>query len=36
MNLQIIALGLQHYGELLLGPFLVLCGIYLLDIFHFD
>jgi cytochrome c-type biogenesis protein len=36
MNLQIIALGLQHYGELLLGPFLVLCGIYLLDTFHFD
>ena len=36
MNIQFIALGLQHYGELLLGPFLVLCGIYLLDIFHFD
>jgi len=36
MNIQIIALGLQHYGERLLGPFLVLCGIYLLDIFHFD
>jgi cytochrome c biogenesis protein CcdA len=36
MNLQIIALGLQHYGERLLGPFLVLCGVYLLDIFHFD
>ncbi|MDD4137743.1 MAG: aromatic aminobenezylarsenical efflux permease ArsG family transporter, partial [Methanoregula sp.] len=36
MNIQIIALGLQHYGELLLGPFLVLCGIYLLDIIHFD
>jgi cytochrome c biogenesis protein CcdA len=36
MNLQTIALGLQHYGEWLLGPFLVLCGIYLLDIFHFD
>lgn len=36
MNLQIVALGLQHYGELLLGPFLVLCGIYLLDVFHFD
>ena len=36
MNIQIMALGLQHYGELLLGPFLVLCGIYLLDIFHFD
>jgi len=36
MNLQVIALGLQHYGERLLGPFLVLCGIYLLDIFHFD
>jgi cytochrome c biogenesis protein CcdA len=35
MNIQIVALGLQHYGELLLGPFLVLCGIYLLDIFHF-
>ena len=36
INLQVIALGLQHYGERLLGPFLVLCGIYLLDIFHFD
>jgi cytochrome c-type biogenesis protein len=36
MNIQFISLGLQHYGELLLGPFLVLCGIYLLDIFHFD
>ena len=36
MNIRLIALGLQHYGELLLGPFLVLCGIYLLDIFHFD
>jgi len=36
MNIQIIALGLQRYGERLLGPFLVLCGIYLLDIFQFD
>jgi cytochrome c-type biogenesis protein len=36
MNIQFIALGLQHYGELLLGPFLVMCGIFLLDIFHFD
>jgi len=36
MNIQIIALGLQHYGERLLGPFLLLCGIYLLDIVHFD
>jgi len=36
MNIQIIALGLQRYGERLLGLFLVLCGIYLLDIFHFD
>ncbi|MDP3397016.1 MAG: aromatic aminobenezylarsenical efflux permease ArsG family transporter [Methanoregula sp.] len=36
MNIQIIALGLQHYGERLLGPFLILCGIYLLDIVHFD
>jgi hypothetical protein len=36
MNLQTIALGLQHYGEWLLGPFLVMCGIFLLDIFHFD
>jgi cytochrome c biogenesis protein CcdA len=36
MNIQFIALGLQRYGELLLGPFLVLCGIYLLDIFHFS
>lgn len=36
MNIQAIALGLQHYGEYLLGPFLVLCGIYLLDIFTFD
>jgi cytochrome c-type biogenesis protein len=36
MNIRFVALGFQHYGELLLGPFLVLCGIYLLDIFHFD
>jgi cytochrome c-type biogenesis protein len=36
MNVQFIALTLQHYGERLLGPFLLLCGIYLLDIFHFD
>jgi cytochrome c-type biogenesis protein len=36
MNIQTVALGLQHYGEWLLGPFLLLCGIYLLDIFHFD
>jgi cytochrome c-type biogenesis protein len=36
MNLQAVALGLQHYGERLLGPFLLVCGIYLLDIFHFD
>ena len=36
MNIQIVSLGLQHYGERLLGPFLVLCGIYLLDIFHFS
>ena len=36
MNIQIVALGLQHYGERLLGPFLVLCGIYLLDLFHFE
>jgi len=36
MNIRIISLGLQHYGELLLGPFLVLCGIYLLDIIQLD
>ena len=36
MNIQFIALGLQHYGKLLLGPFLVLCGIYLLDIIQLD
>jgi len=36
MNIQIVALGLQHYGEWLIGPFLLMCGIYLLDIFHFD
>jgi cytochrome c biogenesis protein CcdA len=36
MNIRFISLGLQHYGELLLGPFLVLCGIYLLDIIQFD
>ena len=35
MNIQFIALGLQHYGELLLGPFLIACGIYLLDIIPF-
>ena len=34
MNIQFIALGLQRYGELLLGPFLILCGIYLLDLIH--
>ncbi len=36
MNIQFIALGLQHYGELLLGPFLILCGIYLLGILSLD
>jgi cytochrome c-type biogenesis protein len=36
MNIQFISLGLQRYGELLLGPFLVLCGIYLLDIIQLD
>ena len=36
MNIQVIALGLQHYGELLLGPFLFLCGIFLLDVFQYD
>jgi hypothetical protein len=36
MNIQVIALGLQHYGGLLLGPFLVACGIYLLDIIPLD
>jgi sulfite exporter TauE/SafE len=36
MNIRIISLGLQHYGELLIGPFLVLCGIYLLDIIQLD
>ncbi len=36
MNIQFVARGLQHYGELLLGPFLLLCGTYLLNIFHFD
>jgi len=36
LNIRFVALGLQHYGELLLGPFLVLCGIYLLEIVHFD
>ena len=30
INVQFIALALQHYGGLLIGPFLVLCGIYLL------
>lgn len=36
MTLQILALSLQAYGELLLGPFLVLCGIYLLGLFPLD
>jgi cytochrome c biogenesis protein CcdA len=36
MNTQIIALTLQHYGERLLGPFLVLCGIFLLGIISID
>jgi cytochrome c-type biogenesis protein len=35
MNIQVVALALQRYGERLLGPFLVLCGIYLLDVVHF-
>ncbi|MEI7856360.1 MAG: aromatic aminobenezylarsenical efflux permease ArsG family transporter [Methanomicrobiales archaeon] len=34
MNIQIVALTLQHYGERLLGPFLILCGICLFDIIH--
>jgi len=36
MNMQVIALSLQHYGELLLGPFLLICGLFLLDLFHLD
>jgi cytochrome c-type biogenesis protein len=36
MNIQFIALGLQHYGERFLGPFLVLCGIFLLGIINVD
>ena len=36
INIQIGSLALQHYGELLLGPFLVLIGLYLLDLFRFD
>jgi cytochrome c biogenesis protein CcdA len=36
MNIQIVALGLQHYGEQLLGPFLIVCGIYLLGIIHLE
>jgi len=36
MNLQFVALTLQQYGERLLGPFLVLCGIYLLGIISLD
>jgi len=36
MNIQVIALTLQRYGERLLGPFLVLCGMYLLGIFSLD
>jgi cytochrome c biogenesis protein CcdA len=35
MNVQAIALPLQHFGERLIGPFLVLCGIYLLGLFQF-
>jgi cytochrome c biogenesis protein CcdA len=34
LNIQVIALGLQHYGERLLGPFLVLCGVFLLGVIH--
>jgi sulfite exporter TauE/SafE len=30
INVQFIALGLQHYGSRLLGPFLILCGLLLL------
>jgi cytochrome c-type biogenesis protein len=36
MNIQFIALGLQQYGGFLLGPFLVACGIYLLDLIPLD
>jgi cytochrome c biogenesis protein CcdA len=36
MNIRFIALGLQHYGELLLGPFLIVCGIFLLDLIPLD
>jgi cytochrome c biogenesis protein CcdA len=36
MNLQFVALTLQQYGERLLGPFLVLCGIFLLGIISLD
>jgi cytochrome c biogenesis protein CcdA len=36
MNLQFISLTLQQYGERLLGPFLVLCGIFLLGIIPLD
>jgi len=36
MNLQVVALTLQQYGERLLGPFLVLCGIFLLGIISLD
>jgi cytochrome c biogenesis protein CcdA len=36
MNIQFIALALQHYGELLLGPFLIVCGICLLDLIPLD
>jgi cytochrome c biogenesis protein CcdA len=30
LNVQFIALALQHYGGKLLGPFLVICGLYML------
>lgn len=36
MNMQVIALALQHYGELILGPFLLICGLFLLGLFHLD
>lgn len=36
MNLQFVSLTLQQYGERLLGPFLVLCGIFLLGTISLD
>lgn len=36
LNMQFIALGLQKYGEIILGPLLIIIGIIMLDIIHLN